>query len=115
MSAPPIAPSFQARSKLKAFRFVEDSEDSTSKQARVIIGEGEKENVNDLSEGQNNTESLPPAPKSSPKAPSNCPQTPVSRIPLVELLGNDENPAHHPVNEEISPEERVCWQLLSPW
>ncbi|KAI9790110.1 MAG: Tripartite DNA replication factor [Candelina submexicana] len=110
MGAPPIAPSVQARSKLKAFRFVEDTGDATSKQAPVSIEEAGKENLIGLDEGQENTESLAPISKSPPRAPLDGPQTPVSRIPLVELIGNDENTANHPVNEDISPEERVCWQ-----
>ena len=51
----------------------------------------------------------PPQPSSQRSAGKDfreCPQTPVGRIPLSELLANTEDPRHH---QHVTPIERVLW------
>ena len=51
----------------------------------------------------------PPQPssqRSTGKDYRECPQTPVGRLPLSELLANSEDPRH---NQDVTPVERVLW------
>ena len=112
---PPITASTQSRAKLKAFAF----DDANGRSAAREDGHGEeddgKENarpaddfIEDLAFA--NPMNPPPCPssqKSTTKDARECPQTPVGRLPLSQLLANGDELSQY---LNATPVERVLWE-----
>ena len=113
VTMPPIPASSTSRSKLQAFQFHGLPVDSGSKESRhpksQLDREGEKENQSpsEDQEAMGSSQLLPP-PISQRSQHKECPQTPVGRLPLAELIaGVDDNTNK---NMNLTPIERVIWQ-----
>lgn len=115
MAAPPIAASAETKSKLKAFQFLDDPHKSKeSVEVGVRPENSDKENqsvinasasvVGVIVEGvaQSSTQSGPA------KIRKDCPQTPLSRLPLADLIGSTEDPINR-AGLDVTPGERVYW------
>ncbi|KAL6717879.1 DNA replication endonuclease-helicase Dna2 [Lecanora helva] len=104
---PPIAASSQSKRKLKAFEYQEKLS-----QYRWEEMDADKENV-PLADGNNELHTDPSHPlsqKSASKDVRECPQTPLGRLPLSELLASGEDPRQH---LNFTPMERVLWDNSS--
>lgn len=101
----PIAASSQSKSKLRAFQYDERSDYTTSK------GEvTEKENQDPERDSTALKMDPPPQPlseRSATKDVRDCPQTPVGRVPLTELLASGDDTSRQHLN--LTPIERVLW------
>lgn len=110
----PIAPSLQTKSKLGAFRFEESDNRAkdTSNCGSLDCGSNDtgKENTTTVDEQDKRSLSQRSpqfSQKSNGKDMRECPQTPVGRLPLVELIASGED-----VNKRLpnlTPSERVLW------
>lgn len=115
VTMPPIPASSASRSKLQAFQFHGLPEDTESKDSRhpksQTNREAEKENQSpsEDQEAMASSQLLPcPPPMSQRSQHKECPQTPVGRLPLAELIaGVDDNTNQ---NLNLTPIERVLWQ-----
>jgi len=115
MAASPIAASAKTKSKLKAFHFMEDPQKSTvSAEVGVRQDNSDKENQSVVRasasyagvavEGANQ-----PSTQNGPsRARKDCPQTPLSRLPLADLIGSTEDPTNR-AGLDVTPDERVYW------
>ena len=106
----PIAASSQSRSKLKAFQFHEDEEpreDQDSFRNNDIGKENKSPKDDQRSPSQMNPPLLPSSQKSAGKELRDCPQTPIGRLPLSELLANGDDARQ---NLAYTPKERVLWE-----
>ncbi|KAL8736187.1 MAG: hypothetical protein Q9166_000342 [cf. Caloplaca sp. 2 TL-2023] len=108
---PPIPASSASKSKLSVFQFHGFPEGSESNGSNPIEPEDQKENQ---SPSKNQTamassQLLPPPPPLSQRSQlKECPQTPLGRVPLAELIaGVDDNINQ---NLDLTPVERVLWQ-----
>lgn len=103
----PITASTQSRTKLKAFQF----EEKENEQGIQIV-DPEKENASGgLEETGHIMVPPPPQPlsqRSATKDSRDCPQTPVGRLPLSELLASGEETSRQHLN--LTPIERVLWE-----
>ncbi|KAL8987596.1 MAG: hypothetical protein Q9177_003213, partial [Variospora cf. flavescens] len=110
---PAIPASTASRSKLKASQFQghEVPSDDTTTTVTDNCEELDKEN-NGPSENYSNMASsqlmLGPQPLSQPSQHKECPQTPIGRLPLAELIAAVGDSANHNLN--LTPGERVLWQ-----
>lgn len=115
MAFPPIAVSSQSKAKLKAFQFAEDKTSHSSNGDPQRIVEADKENMGALKDPLklSASQSKPRSQNSSQtfalQARGECPQTPVGRLPLAELIGNTEDVLAH--GESDTPYERVYWNV----
>lgn len=111
----PIAPSSQTKSKLGAFRFegsdnrvLQDTSDCGSPDCGA--NDTGKENIS-TGDGQDKRSLSQRTPqfsqKSNGKDMRECPQTPVGRLPLAELVAIGEDVNNHLPN--LTPSERVLW------
>ena len=101
----PIAASSQSKSKLKAFQYDERHDYSVPKAA----GSG-KENEDpelDAMTPRMNPPSQPHSQRSATKDVRDCPQTPLGKLPLTELLASGDDTSRHHLN--LTPIERVLW------
>ena len=100
----PIAASSQSKSKLKAFQYEQQPAQTDPKG-----DESEKENVqptSDVGGLEKKPPSQPLSQKSIAKDVRECPQTPLGRLPLSQLLASGEDPRQH---LNVTPIERVLW------
>ncbi|KAL8766797.1 MAG: hypothetical protein Q9209_006536 [Squamulea sp. 1 TL-2023] len=112
---PPIPASSASRSKLKVFEFHGVSEEPESRDPKPIKphtqSEAEKENRIPSEERtiMASSQLLPCPPAMSQRSQhKECPQTPIGRLPLAELIaGVDDNMNQ---NLNLTPIERVLWQ-----
>lgn len=105
----PIAASSQSRSKLRAFHYDEqyDEKDDKLKKKMEVAN---KENTGPGSEKTSPQMIPPPQPlsqRSENKDLRDCPQTPLGRLPLSELLASAEDTSRQHLN--LTPIERVLW------
>ena len=101
----PIAASSQSKSKLKAFQYEERHDYGVPKAA----GSG-KENEDpelDAMTPKMNPPSQPLSQRSAAKGVRDCPQTPLGKLPLTELLASGDDTSRHHLN--LTPIERVLW------
>ena len=101
----PIAASSQSKSKLRAFQYDERNDYSLPKAAS-----SEKENEDpklDATTPKMNPPSQPPSQRSATKDVRDCPQTPLGRLPLTELLASGDDTSRQHLN--LTPIERVLW------
>lgn len=103
----PIAASSQSKSKLKAFRY-----ENSDGQSDVKTGDIDKENINPETRREDGQMIPPPQPQpssqiSATKDTRDCPQTPLGKIPLSELLASGEDTSRAHLN--LTPIERVLW------
>lgn len=113
MAAPPIAASAETKSKLKAFHFVEGPEKSTA-----CVEEGVRQDNSDKENHSVVRASIAGCTVDGAKQPStengpskigkDCPQTPLSRLPLADLIGSTEDPTNR-AGLDVTPDERVYW------
>jgi len=106
----PIAASSQSKSKLKAFRYEQ-------KDARysAVTAEADKENApheQDAAELQMIPPPQPLSQRSATKDTRECPQTPLGRLPLADLLATGEDTSRGHLN--LTPIERVLWDNSPP-
>ena len=115
MTAPPIAASAETKFKLKAFHFADDPQksaasdeqkagpDNSDKENQFVVGAGTSV-VGVVVEGatQPHTQNGPS------RVRRDCPQTPLSRLPLADLIGSTEDPTNR-AGLELTPDERVYW------
>lgn len=109
----PIEPSSESMSKLRAFQFQPQDESLRGGTESLGSAETAKENLptDQDREGTTKLQATPIYPslsqKSTEKDVRECPQTPIGRLPLAELIagGND---IHHP-GVDFPPVERVLW------
>ncbi|KAK4547339.1 hypothetical protein LTR36_000995 [Oleoguttula mirabilis] len=129
---PPIPPTSQAKSKLKAFQFIPGqpeqarSEGPPERTEDAQIAEKESANVGTAKMGggstANGASSAPQRPSeaatSSHSTTAKTPQlphahtfpcTPGARLPLEDLIGNFDEDARRPEPKEQSPEEQIGW------
>ena len=102
---PPIAASSQSKSKLKAFQYSERNDYSVPKAAG-----SEKENEDpklDATTPKTDPPSQPLSQRSATKDVRDCPQTPLGRLPLTELLASGDDTSRQHLNP--TPIERVLW------
>ena len=102
----PIAASSHSRSKLKTFQY-----DETVDQPRLMTTDADKENAPREAEKPEQPMIPPPQPlsqKSTTRESRDCPQTPVGRLPLSELLASGEDTSRQHLN--LTPVERVLWE-----
>ena len=101
----PIAASSQSKSKLRAFEY-DERKDYTAPKAAL----NEKENQ-DPEMDETTLKMDPPAQpllqRSVPKEERDCPQTPLGRLPLTELLASGDDTSRQHLN--LTPIERVLW------
>ena len=108
---PPIAASSQSKAKLKAFQF--HQEESSSQKSTVTEEDqgAEKENIsNDVPQSTPAQIHPPPQPssqRSTEREPRDCPQTPIGRLPLSELLASGDDNRQ---KLAFTPMERVLWE-----
>lgn len=110
---PPIPASSKSKSKLEAFHFHErTAESDTIKKLDLQNREADKEN-RPILENSKNTDALQLMPCSQSlsqrSSQKECPQTPVGRLPLAELIAGTNDIAHQNLN--LTPVERVLWNL----
>lgn len=102
----PIAASSQSKSKLKAFRYEQKDAGSTA-----MTAEADKENAPDGSDTAD-LQMIPPpqllSQRSATKDLRECPQTPLGRLPLADLLATGEDTSRGHLN--LTPIERVLWE-----
>ena len=101
----PIAASSQSKSKLRAFQY-DEKDDKPNKKMEVA----NKENTGPSSEKTTPQMIPPPQPlsqRSENKDLRDCPQTPLGRLPLSELLASAEDASRQHLN--MTPMERVLW------
>lgn len=110
----PIAPSSQTKSKLGAFRFEEsdnranDTSDCASLDCGSIDAGKENTTTVDEQDKRSLSQRTPQfSQKSNGKDMRECPQTPVGRLPLAELIATGEDIKKHLPN--LTPSERVLW------
>ena len=104
----PIAASSQSKSKLKAFQFHPD--EGPEKEQVTVGGNVDKENESLSTDHRSFFQMNPPPQPSSQisatKEPRDCPQTPIGRLPLSELLASGDDARQNLV---FTPRERVLW------
>ncbi|KAL8854566.1 MAG: hypothetical protein Q9221_000601 [Calogaya cf. arnoldii] len=112
---PPIPASSASRSKLKVFQFHGLPEDSHSKEPRhskshtSLEAEKENQSPSEEEEAMASSQLLPcPSPMSQRSQHKECPQTPVGRLPLAELIAGVDDNINQNLN--LTPIERVLWQ-----
>ena len=101
----PIAASSPSKSKLRAFEY-DERKDYTSSKAAF----NEKENQNpelDETTVKMNPPAQPLSQRSVTKDVRDCPQTPLGRLPLTELLASGDDTSRQHLN--LTPIERVLW------
>lgn len=115
MAAPPIAASAGTKSKLKAFHFAENfQKPATGDECKAKSDPSDKENQATVSGhtsapgSQVDASVHPSTQKSTSKYRKDCPQTPLSRLPLADLIGSTEDPLNR-AGVDITPDERVYW------
>ena len=107
---PPIPASTESKSKLKAFTFYEDEKDLNSKENPGLESGVEKENHSPAEDSaEMSAPQLMPCPQnlSQRSTQKDCPQTPIGRLPLAELIAGSDDYAHQNLN--LTPVERVLW------
>ncbi|KAF2131471.1 hypothetical protein P153DRAFT_196063 [Dothidotthia symphoricarpi CBS 119687] len=122
VTGPPIMPSTQTRSKLKAFQFIEGAPSVRTARER----EAEKENLPALEKASKAKETPKTSktvkeagkPFETPNPPTTktCPppSTPNMRLPLADLVGNIDDSSRHAVEDVVSPEEQLSWRGSQP-
>ncbi|KAL9039166.1 MAG: hypothetical protein Q9214_004986 [Letrouitia sp. 1 TL-2023] len=110
---PPIPVSSKSKSKLEAFHFHDRTAESDTLEKLDLQTRGaDKENRPTL-EDSKNTDALHlmPCPQSFSQRSSQkeCPQTPVGRLPLAELIAGTNDNTHQKL--DLTPVERVLWNL----
>lgn len=111
----PIAPSSQTKSKLGAFRFeegdnraVKDASDCGSPDCGASdTGKANTTTVDEQDRGSLSQRTPQFSQKSDCKDMRECPQTPVGRLPLAELIASSGDINKHLPN--LTPRERVLW------
>ncbi len=101
----PIAASSQSKAKLRAFQH-DERDDYTSPKAMI----SEKENKDPELDATTINMNPPPQPlsqRNDTKDVRDCPQTPVGRLPLTELLASGDDTSRQHLN--LTPIERVLW------
>ncbi|KAI4251622.1 MAG: hypothetical protein LQ352_004743 [Teloschistes flavicans] len=110
----PIPASTSSKSRLKAFQFHESPEKSKSTRPRPAKPQlddlAEKENLvpNQIAMATSQLLPCPPPSLSQHSQPKECPQTPIGRLPLSELIAAVDENANQNLN--LTPVERVLWQ-----
>ena len=108
---PPITASSQSRKKLKVFRFDKENTAPASNNGHNGLNTTGKESINTYkSEGFQDLPTTAPSqhlPLISNRVESrDCPQTPVGRLPLAELIASGEDLSQ---TLNLTPVERVLW------
>ena len=101
----PIAASSQSKSKLRAFQYDERNDRTTHEAAGT-----EKENRDpevDATRLKMDPPLQPLSQRSETKDIRDCPQTPVGRLPLTELLASGDDTSRQHLN--LTPIERILW------
>ena len=100
-----IAASSQSKAKLRAFQYDESDDHNAS---RAVVSE--KENKDPELDATTLKMEPPPQPlsqRSDTKDVRDCPQTPVGRLPLTQLLASGDDTSRQHLN--LTPIERVLW------
>ena len=101
----PIAASSQSKAKLRVFQY-----DNENDPPALESGVTEKENQHPDMDANTHKMDPPPQPLSQASATKDardCPQTPVGRLPLTELLACGDDTSRQHLN--LTPVERVLW------
>lgn len=111
--------SSKSRTKLDAFRYGDNIEQSSSKSPAKLpskLDHATKENQASWLNGVVEQEEPRPC-KEQPSSQTaetkqikECPQTPVNRLPLADLIGNAEDAISQAPGQELTPEDHVIWQ-----
>lgn len=112
--AKPITASTQSKAKLQAFEFRDGARESHAAKHLSAEQDGGKENIEPLEESEKeeaavNAMNPPPCPssqRSATKDSRDCPQTPVGRLPLSQLLASGDDGSQ---GLNVTPVERVLW------
>lgn len=104
----PTDASSQSKSKLRAFKYVErdDYTGDTAREAAVTEKENEDPEL-DVTTLKMDPPPQPLSQRSTTKDIRDCPQTPVGRLPLTQLLASGDNTSRQHLN--LTPIERVLW------
>ena len=112
MASTDPAVSSQTRKKLKGFEY-KTSTATKSFENGMHSGKSGKENNDGTSEDNKNRQHVKPNAQQEDSTtddlPRNCPQTPVHRIPLADLIGNTEEALNRPA-QDVTPDDHVYWQ-----
>ena len=100
----PIAASSQTRSKLKAFQY--EQHDPPFPQSKVVDDNKENSGPNEEERGSQMDPPRQPLSQRSANDVRDCPQTPLGKLPLSQLIASGEDPRQH---LKFTPIERVLW------
>ncbi|KAL8929886.1 MAG: hypothetical protein Q9208_001030 [Pyrenodesmia sp. 3 TL-2023] len=109
---PPIPASSASRSKLKAFQFKKSPVQAKSPPRATAEGDqgaGKETHVSVEDGSAMAASQLMPGPQSMSQ-PKECPQTPLGRLPLAELIAAVDDNANG--SFDLTPGERVLWQYV---
>ncbi|KAL5113950.1 DNA replication endonuclease-helicase Dna2 [Pleosporales sp. CAS-2024a] len=122
VTGPPIMPSAQTRTKLKAFQFIEGAPTAETSKQRQAEKENHAAALGKAPSKDATTRTVPPAkepaksaatPKPKPATSKTCPppSTPaMKRLPLADLVGNIDDSSRHAPQPVVSPEEQLIWR-----
>ncbi|EAT85850.2 hypothetical protein SNOG_07199 [Parastagonospora nodorum SN15] len=124
VTGPPIMPSTQTRTKLKAFQFIEGAptvettkeREAEKENSAVAVGRASAKDgmSRALQTGKDNGKATTtPKPATSKSCPP--PSTPaMKRLPLADLVGNIDDSSRHAPQPVVSPEEQLIWRGSQP-
>jgi DNA replication ATP-dependent helicase Dna2 len=119
VTGPPIMPSTQTRTKLKAFQFIEGAPgaESTMDKENLPVAADKPLNANETPKANKVTKDIE-APFDTPRMSQNKtfppPSTPATRLPLADLVGNVDDSSRHTAKPVASPEEQLFWRGSQP-
>lgn len=115
MTGPPIMPSTQTRTKLRAFQLDDSLALDPDKENRLERAPKTDETPKTSRVGTNvdsdSAFETPRLPQSRSLAP---PSTPGARLPLCDLVGNTDDTSRHTSLAVLSPEEQLYWRGSQP-
>ena len=114
VTGPPIMPSTQTRTKLRAFQFEDTLPLDPEKENRPAVpgktSTKETPKTNKVVKDIDNAFETPRLPQSKSLPPS----TPAARLPLADLVGNTDDTSRHAALAALSPEEQLYWRGSQP-
>lgn len=112
MTGPPIMPSTQTRTKLRAFQLDETLPlDPDKENRRQTTSKSEQTPKTSRVKHVDDAFETPRLPQNRTFPP---PSTPAARLPLSDLVGNTDDTSRHAALAAISPEEQLYWRGSQP-
>ncbi|KAH4860645.1 DNA replication ATP-dependent helicase/nuclease [Parastagonospora nodorum] len=124
VTGPPIMPSTQTRTKLKAFQFIEGAptvettkeREAEKENSAVAVGRASaKDGMSRALQTGKDTGKATTTPKPATSKSCPPPSTPaMKRLPLADLVGNIDDSSRHAPQPVVSPEEQLIWRGSQP-